>query len=394
MKISECNGFKSAGISADIKKTGEKDLGIIFSETPASVAGVFTKNLVRAACVTYNQEIVKSGICRAVIVNSGNANCYTGKQGEKDNREMAQSAAKQLEIPADSVLTASTGVIGEPLPVDKIRNAVPELTESFSPNGFTDFAEAIMTTDLAPKIVSIQKQIGENTYTVTGAAKGSGMIKPDMATMLCFICTDIKAEPEILQEILTAAADKSFNRITVDGDTSTNDMVLVMANGLSNAEIKTPDDKQAFSDTLDEVCLDLAKMIVKDGEGATKLVKITVKGAETNDSAYKIADTVANSSLVKTAFFGEDANWGRIIAAAGRAKVPMAPEKTDLYFDNILMVSKGSCCGKDAEAEATKVLKKPEFEVVLDLNMGSGTDYVYTCDFSIDYVKINADYRT
>ncbi len=394
MKILKCKGFKAGGVSAGIKATGDKDLGIIYSETPADTAGVFTKNLVQAACVTYNQDQLKKGTCRAIIANSGNANCYTGVQGETDNKTMAEAAASALDIPADSVLAASTGVIGEPLPVDNISRAVPPLAASLSSEGFKDFSEAIMTTDKMPKVVSIQGKIGGQSYTVTGTAKGSGMIKPDMATMLCFICTDLKADSNILQEALNASVNQSFNRITVDGDTSTNDMVILMANGQSEAAIQSPEDKTAFQAILDNVCLDLAKMIVKDGEGATKLVKITVKGAETDGDAYAVADTVAESSLVKTAFFGEDANWGRIIAAAGRAKVKMIPEKTDLYFNNILMVNQGTGCGKTAEAKATEVLKKSEFEVIIDLNIGKGTSYVYTCDFSIDYVKINADYRT
>ncbi len=389
-----CPGFKAAGVASGIKKTGEKDLGLVFSESPASAAGVFTRNRVKAAPVLLDRERIKSGACQAVIVNSGNANCCTGDQGMRDAKAMTRIAASGLGISEDLVLVASTGVIGKPLPIKKIEAAIPDLIRSASPEGISDLAVAIMTTDTVPKIVSRQGHMEGKTFTVTGVAKGAGMIRPDMATMLCFICTDIDAPPDLLQETLSAANERSFNRITIDGDTSTNDTVIVMANGLSGATIKTKDHKESFQSVLDDVLISLAKELVKDGEGATKLVEIIVKGALSDKDAHKIADTVANSNLVKTAFFGEDANWGRILAAAGRAKVPIEPGRIDIFFDDVQMVKNGMGCGKAAEADVTKVLKRPEFKISIDLNMGNGYDSVFTCDFSIDYVRINADYRS
>jgi glutamate N-acetyltransferase/amino-acid N-acetyltransferase len=251
-----------------------------------------------------------------------------------------------------------------------------------------------MTTDTVPKVISRRGELDGKPFTVTGVAKGSGMIRPDMATMLCFVMTDIQASPGVLKQLLVASVDRSLNRITVDGDTSTNDTALLMANGASGIEIITPAQQDAFQAVLDEVLIALAKWLIKDGEGATKLVEIIVKGAASDPEAHKIADTVANSNLTKTALFGEDANWGRILAAAGRARVPIEPEKIDILFGPVLMIQNGLGCGQAAEAEATKVLQQSEYDITIDLKMGSGSATVYTCDFSIDYVKINADYRT
>ena len=389
-----CKGFKAGGVASGLKKNGNKDLGILYSEKPAVGAGVFTKNLIQASSVGYDRECLNNGECQAIIVNSGNANCCTGERGMQDTIAMAKSAASGLGIEESLVLVASTGVIGEPLPVEKIETAVPVLAGGLTSKGFTDFAESIMTTDTVTKIVSKQGEIDGKTYTVTGVAKGAGMIQPNMATMLCFVCTDIGVSQDVLKKALAAGVDRSFNRITIDGDTSTNDMVVVMANGLSGAEVSKSIHENIFQDVLDDVLISLAKMVVKDGEGATKLVEIKVKGAGSDKDAYIIADTVANSNLVKTAFFGEDANWGRIIGAVGRAGVPVSPNTIDIYFNDIIMVKNSMGCGDAAEAEATKVLKESEFAVTIDLNMGTGETTVFTCDFSLDYVRINADYRS
>ena len=389
-----CPGFKAAGMAANIKKDGNKDLGLILSETDASAAAVFTRNLIKAAPVILDEERIRKGRCRAIIVNSGNANCCTGINGMNDALEMAKVTASELGISEELVLVASTGVIGEQFPIEKITAAVPEIKNSLSSNGFTDFAQSIMTTDTYPKIVSQKGEIDGKVYTVTGIAKGSGMICPDMATMLAFICTDAEIAPDMLKDILVTSTDRSFNRITIDGDTSTNDTVIIMANGCSGAVIKNDSQKEIFQNMLDNTMLNLAKMIVKDGEGATKLVEIIVKGASSNKDARIVADTVANSSLVKTALFGEDANWGRIIAAAGRSKAPVKPDQIDIFFDDIMMVKNSTGCGSKAEFDATDILKNPEFSITLNLNMGTGYASVFTCDFSIDYVKINADYRT
>ncbi|MBW1892451.1 MAG: bifunctional glutamate N-acetyltransferase/amino-acid acetyltransferase ArgJ [Deltaproteobacteria bacterium] len=390
----ECPGFKAAGVAAGLKKDGRKDLGIIFSEVPANVAGVFTKNSVQAACISLCKKRIESGKAQAIIANSGNANCCTGKNGMRDTMLMSEYISQGLDLSEEMVFVASTGVIGVPLPVDLIRSAMPDLIGSLSGYGFADFAEAVMTTDTFRKMSSRQGIHDGKKFTVIGVAKGSGMIHPDMATMLCFVCSDIDAPPEMLQTMLASSVHDSFNRITVDGDTSTNDMVLLMANGLSGVRLNSNSDMDVFQKELDVVLKDLARQIVKDGEGATKLVEIEVKGAQSDSDARLVADTVANSNLVKTAFFGQDANWGRIIAAAGRAGAKLDQDKIDIYFDGIEIVSCGVFSGNDAEREATKILEKPEFIITIDLNIGQGKASVLTCDFSVEYVKINADYRT
>lgn len=389
-------GFLAAGIAAGIKKNGELDLGLLVSERPAVAAGVFTKNRVTASCVRLDRErLAASGTCRAIIVNSGNANCCTGEDGMNDAVAMAKAAAGDLGIDEELVLVASTGVIGQKLPVEKVEAAVPGLTRMLSAEeGFDAFARAIMTTDTVPKVVARKGEIGGIAYTITGIAKGAGMIRPDMATMLCFVATDIGIGQDDLGRIVAGANEKSFNRITIDGDTSTNDTLLVLANGMSGAEVRTHDDRAAFSETLETVLVELARMCVRDGEGATKLVKISVVNAASRADARRIADTVANSNLVKTAFFGQDANWGRIIAAMGRAGAEFDPERVDLYFDDVLLVENGRYAGQAAENAATEVLRQPEFVVRIDLKAGTEEEIAWTCDFSIDYVKINADYRS
>ena len=388
-------GFKAAGIAAGIKKNGNKDLGLIYSESPAAAAGVFTKNKVQAACVTLDRKRLEGqGACQAIIVNSGNANCCTGAAGMADAVAMGEAAARVLGIDGEHVMVASTGVIGQRMPMDKVKDAVPELAATLSEDGLTDFAEAIMTTDTVPKRVTRQGDVDGLKYTIAGVAKGAGMIRPDMATMLCFVCTDIDIDQGDLQKLVSTANDKSFNRITIDGDTSTNDTLLVLANGMSGACAKTPVQVAAFGKMLEEVLVALAKMVVMDGEGATKLVQISVNGALSDVDARLIADTVANSNLVKTAFFGEDANWGRIVAAMGRSGVDFDYETVDLYFDSVRLIENGEYVGPEAEAAATEVLRQQEFEVGIDIKKGSGKAHVWTCDFSVDYVRINADYRS
>ncbi len=393
MKIIPCPGFRAGGTAAGIKRNGRKDLGLVVCETPASAAGLFTRNRVQAAPVLIDRERIAKGICRAVIVNSGNANCCTGTEGYQNGLRMARAAEAGLGLAEGHVLVASTGVIGEPLPIDRIEQAVPELLSRLTPEGIADFAEAIMTTDRVPKVISRQGRIDGQMFTVTGVAKGAGMIRPDVATMLCFIMTDIQAAPAVLREFLSVGAERSFNRITVDGDTSTNDTILLLASGLS-AAVDTPASRMAFQSVLDEVMLALAKWVVKDAEGANKLVAIEVRGAHSDADAHRIADTIANSPLVKTALFGEDANWGRILAAAGRAGIPIDPHRIDVFIGPVQMVADGIGCGKEAEIEATAVLRGDEFRIALDLHLGRHRSTVYTCDLSLDYVKINADYRS
>jgi len=389
-----CMGFKAAGLASGIKKNGAKDLGVIISESPANAAGVFTTNKVQAAPVVLDKERIKTGICQAVIVNSGNANCCTGEQGMRDAKTMAKCVANDLGISEEMVLVASTGVIGEPLLIGKIKDSVPGLVKIAKMDGFQDFAEAILTTDTVPKIIVREGNLGGKIFKVMGIAKGAGMIHPNMATLLGFLCTDVQISSKMLSDALNQANQKSFNRITVDGDTSTNDTVLIMANGMSGAEIDNEKDQSVFQDILNDVMVSLSRLLVKDAEGATKLVEITVKGAKSDMDARAIADTIADSSLVKTALFGEDANWGRILAAAGRAGIAFDPEKVEIYFNDVLMVKAGKGCGPEAETQASKVLRESEFSIFVHLHLGNGGASVLTCDLSIDYVKINADYRS
>ncbi len=389
-----CQGFSASGIYAGIKKKELKDLGLIVSDVPAAVAGVFTKNQIKAAPVLLDMERIKSGTCRAVIANSGNANCCTGDQGIKNAIRMAKAVAEKLGVPEEMVLVSSTGVIGQNLPVEKIESNIPRLFDVLSSDGFIDFAESIMTTDTKPKMLSRKVAVAGKFFSITGIAKGAGMIRPDMATMLSYVCTDVEADPTTLKRLLKDAVNLSYNRITIDGDTSTNDTVLILANGKSGLSLHDAAVKDAFKDALEEMLITLAKMVVKDGEGVTKLVEIKVSGAASNEDAKIMADTVAHSNLVKTAFFGEDANWGRIIGALGRSGVTLNPDTIDICFNDIMLVKNGLWCGAETETAATKVMKLPEFAVNIDVHLGVGQASCWTCDFSIDYVKINADYRS
>lgn len=394
MKSNTCPGFKFSGIASGIKVNGNPDLGLIISENEADIAAVFTKNLVCAAPVLLCKERINQGRAKAIIANSGNANCCTGEKGMENAYKMTKVISDALKISDDKVFCASTGVIGEPMPVEKIEASASKLIESASTDGMNDFATAIMTTDLVSKIYTTKREVAGKTITVTGAAKGSGMIQPGMATMLCFICTDMGIASKDLYKVLLDGTEKSFNRITVDGDMSTNDTVMVMANGMSGLKSDDPAAMKAFDEMLSETLLALAKMVVKDGEGATKLVKIEVNGAPTNNDALLAAREIANSNLVKTALFGEDANWGRIIAAAGRSGAKLDQTKIDIFFNDVQMVKDGMGLGKTVEAEVSKILKSPEYTIRLELNIGQGKDFMYTCDFSYDYVKINISYRS
>jgi len=390
----EVPGFVAGAIAAGIKKKEKKDLAIIFSEVPACAAGLFTTNRVQAAPVMLDRKRIRSGCAQAIIANSGNANACTGPNGMEATRTMTNSTGSALGIKEQLVLVASTGVIGEPLNLFAVTSAIPRLAKQLGPSGFVEVAQAIMTTDTFPKVLSKQTRVGAKEFTVTAVAKGAGMIRPDMATMLCFVCTDMGANPEALQKALKEAVASSFNTITVDGDTSTNDTVLMLANGISGLHLKEPSCRKAFQAVLDELLAGLALQIVKDGEGATKLVSIKIEQAASENDARQIAATIANSPLVKTAFFGEDANWGRIIAAIGRAGIQINPETIDIFVDNVPLVRNTQGCGEEAEKAATRILKKNAFTITVDLNLGSKTATVHTCDLSTDYVKINANYRT
>ncbi|MGD9825298.1 bifunctional glutamate N-acetyltransferase/amino-acid acetyltransferase ArgJ [Desulfobacter sp.] len=391
-------GFKFAGIRAGIKKKKARDLGLIYTEKPASAAALFTRNQVVAAPVILGRKTMEKGLLQAVLVNSGNANCFTGEQGVADAKQCVALVAKALNIDPEYVIVSSTGVIGAPLPMDKFETGIPEAVACLDSCTLEDFAKAILTTDTCTKIVSRQGKTitsgDEKIFTITGVAKGSGMIRPDMATMLAYVFTDADISSSLLKQALTHAASRSFNRITVDGDTSTNDTLLCMANGAGQAVIDNDGSLKAFQAVLDDVCYALAKMIIKDGEGATKLASITVKGALTRQDAFAAAEAIAHSPLVKTAIYGQDPNWGRITAAAGRSGATVDQNKMDLYFDDVLLVQNGQWQGKAAEKKAAHIMKQDEIRIVLDLNLGEGQDQFLFCDFSENYVKINADYRS
>ncbi len=389
-----CTGFAAAGVACGIKKNGKRDLGLLACEKPAAVAGVFTRNRVKAAPVLLDLERVAAGRCRAVVVNAGNANCCTGQQGMRNARRMAACVAGELGMDETEVLVASTGVIGQQLPVARIEAAAPELARALDPCGFGRLAEAIMTTDTVPKLVWRRGEIGGKAFTIVGTAKGSGMICPDMATMLCFVCTDVDIAAADLRECLVQAVAPTLNAITVDGDTSTNDTTLVLASGLSGAAARKPEEVAVFRDLLQDLLAELARMLVRDAEGATKLIEVAVTGAADAAEARRVAYTIAHSPLVKTACFGQDANWGRIIAAAGRSGVNVDPQRMRILFDDVVLYARGGWTGAAAEAAATAVLQKPEFRLTVDLGRGAASAGVLTCDFSLDYVRINADYRS
>ncbi len=388
-------GFRFSGIASGIKSSGKADLALIVADTPAKCAGVFTQNKVIAAPLVISKPKIASGVCQAILVNSGNANACTGEPGLSMAQKTASLVAEQLHIDPQLVAVSSTGVIGVQMPYEPFESHMGELIASLDSQNAEAVAKAIMTTDAFAKMSSACEQ-GDDCYRMLGIAKGAGMIHPNMATMLGFVLTDANVSAGLLQSILSSAVVKSFNAITVDGDTSTNDMVLVLANGASGgAEIQpgTPA-AEIFKDHLERVLLDLAKMIVRDGEGASKLVRVKVTGAVSEDEARIAARSVATSSLVKTAFFGEDANWGRIIAAVGYSGIDVDPTKLSIHFNDIAVTQNGLSTGPELEAQATEVLKLDEFTVTVDLQMGCSEFSYYTSDLTYDYVKINADYRS
>ena len=389
------SGFLAGALHCGVKKDGGLDLAIIFSERPAAAAGMFTRNLAKAAPVVYSKKVADSGLARAVVVNSGNANAVTGEQGALDARAMAETTAKSLGLEPREVAVASTGTIGVNLPIDSVVEGIKRLAPSLSADGGDDAAKAIMTTDTFSKSVAVKIPLSKGEIVIGGMTKGAGMICPDMATMLAFITTDAEVEPAFLSRALGAAVGPSFNSITVDGDCSTNDTVIAMANGAAGAAPinSLSADYYAFHTALQFVCMKLAEMIVRDGEGATKLIRIEVVGAITREDAHKTAKTIANSLLVKTAMFGNDANWGRIIMAVGSAGVEINPEIIDIFLCDIPMLKSGRPRQFDEE-QAAEALAEKEVSVKVDLHMGSESATVLTCDLSYDYVKINASYRT
>jgi len=387
-------GFTAAGVRCGIKQSGS-DLAIIYSEADCSVAGVFTTNAFKAASVLINQERLGAGRARAVVVNSGNANACTGEQGLKDARYICRFAAELLNVPENEVFNASTGIIGVPLPMDKIEVGIMDAVAELAEDGGDKAALAIITTDTGPKTSSYEIEISGKAVRIGGICKGAGMICPNMATMLCFITTDARIDPRTLQKCLVSNVECSFNSLSVDGDMSTNDSLIILANGQSGCERideGTPE-YEIFDRALGQVCLDLAKAIARDGEGATKYVEVHVKNAESYADAKSAAMTIANSPLVKTAIFGEDPNWGRVLCAAGRSQAKVVPEKTSLYFGDVKIVENGEPLGLEAQAARKPMLEK-DLIITLDLGLGTESATAFTCDFSYDYVKINAEYHT
>jgi len=387
-------GFLFSTAEAAIKKPGRKDLALIYSKVEANIAGMFTTNKVKAAPVRLDMKRIKGGRGQAIVVNSGNANACTGKKGMEDAAEMANLVAHGLKIKPSLVFVCSTGVIGTPMPMARIRPNISELIKNLGKALIEDVAGAIMTTDTFPKIVRKKVKIKGKTGSIVGICKGAGMICPRMATMLCFIMTDIAVHRKALDKVLDESVKRSFNRITVDGDMSTNDTVLIMANGmLGNEEITEKSESYAaFRNALSGVTYELSKLIAMDGEGATKFIEIEVKGARNEADAEKAAFAVGNSNLVKTAMYGNDANWGRIMAALGYSGIDIKEEKVDIYFSKVKMVSKGMTTGKDKEAG--DVLRQKQVKIIINLHAGKASAKVLTCDMTEQYVRVNADYRT
>ncbi len=393
----QVQGFSAAAVKAGIRYPDRLDLGLIYSRTPAVTVGMFTTNKVKAAPLLLDMERLRGGLAQAVLINSGNANACTGDKGMQAALATSAMVARELGIDEALVQVASTGVIGQDLPIEPFARSVPELATQLTADGFEPLSRAIMTTDTVAKVATATITINGVEVSLLGVAKGSGMIMPDMATMLCFIVTDAQIVFPVLNRLVREGVDRSFNRITVDGDTSTNDMVLVMANGAAGNDWIDEDNAEAmrqFGEALHGIMRDLATKIVADGEGATKLVTICVAGARNEQEAMNAAQTIANSALVKTAFFGEDANWGRIIAALGRSDCHFLQERVSIDFDAVRLVDNGFYQGPDREAAATEVLKQRQFTVTIDLREGNAKVEVLTCDLSFDYVKINADYRS
>lgn len=387
-------GFRAAGLHCGIKRA-RADLALIVSDVPATCAAVFTTNRVKAAPVLVSMEHVRSGRCRAVVVASGNANACTGPKGLEDARAMARTTGDALGIAPGEVVVASTGVIGVPMPIGKVCAGIRRASAALCPDGSRQAAEAILTTDRMVKEVAVEGEICGRPVRIGGIAKGSGMIHPNMATMLAFVTTDAAITPGMLRRALVRSVERSFNMISVDGDTSTNDMAVALASGLAgNPAISSEGaDFDAFTEGMDWVTGRLARMIVEDGEGATRLIKVEVRGARTEKDARQVARTIASSNLVKTAVFGADPNWGRVLAAAGRAGVEFDADHVDVFIGDVLVAMAGEAVEFD-EPRAREALASKEVLIAVDLHAGFESACAYTCDLSYEYVRINASYRT
>ena len=396
--VCSAKGFRAAGVAAEIKYKGRNDVALIVADEPCAAAAVFTTNKVAAAPVLYDREIVKGGKVQAILANSGCANACTGKMGLRDAELSALATAGELGINPKHVLVASTGVIGRPLPMDRLLAGMKAAAKKLGNTPAHGLAaeKAVMTTDTKPKQACATVRIGGKTVTVGGMSKGSGMIEPNMATMLGFVTTDAAVSPRMLKRALQLAVGRSFNRLVVDGDESTNDSCFILASGLAgNAEItKVGKDFDAFVEALSSVTVSLARQMATDGEGATKFVTVTVKGAKTAKDAERAARAIAKSPLSKTSWFGRDPNWGRVLAAAGYSGADVVDMKAEVFYDKVWAFRFGKIADEKQLAKLAAVMKKDAFEVVVDLHLGAYESSIYTCDFSLDYVHINADYTT
>ena len=396
--VCSAKGFRAAGVAAEIKYKGRNDVALLVADAPCAAAAVFTTNRVAAAPVLYDREIVKGGKVQAILANSGCANACTGEQGLKDAKLSALVTAGELGIDPRHVLVASTGVIGRPLPMDRLLAGLKSAKAALGRTAAHGLAaeKAVMTTDTRPKEACVTTVIGGRKVTVGGMAKGSGMIEPNMATMLGFVTTDAAITSAMLRRALRLAIAKSFNHVVVDGDESTNDSVFLLASGAAgNAPItRGGADFEAFRAALEAVCVSLARQMATDGEGATKFVTVTVKGAASEKDAARAARAVAKSPLAKTSWFGRDPNWGRVLAAVGYSGAAVEDMKAEVFYDGVWAFRRGEVADEKQLAKLAKVLKKDAFEVVVDLHLGNDESSVYTCDLSLDYVHINADYTT
>lgn len=390
--VTSPKGFMAAGVACQIKQSGRKDMAVILSDKPSAVSAVFTTNKVAAAPVLLSKKHVANGVAQAVVINSGNANACTGDKGYQDALQMAKIAGEAMNIDPENIIVSSTGIIGVPLPMEKVEEGIRKAVQGLSESKGPDAAQAIITTDTFKKESAVAVEINGQEVIVGGMAKGSGMIAPNMATMLAVITTDAIIASQDLNILLKEAVDKSFNSITVDGDTSTNDMVVVLANGESGVNIDH-DNIDVFQSAIEQVCIELAKLIVRDGEGATKFIEIDVIGADDDSDAKKVAMAIANSNLVKTAFFGQDANWGRIVAAVGYSSAAVDQTKVDVYYGDEKLVEDGGVIAYDT-GKVDRAIKAKDINIKVDLKLGGGKARVWTCDFSYDYVKINAEYHT
>ena len=394
--ITAVPGILASGMAAGIKPSGKKDLALIYSSAPARAAAVFTTNQVKGAPVLVSQEHIRDGRAQAIVASSGCANVCTGEQGIKDAREMTKTVGELLRIKPGQVLIAATGVIGQPLPMDKIRGALPKLVKGLTPQGGRSAAEAIMTTDTRPKEAALRLDLGGRPITIGGIAKGVAMLEPHLATMFCFLATDAMVSADALPRVLKRTADVSFNRITVDGDQSTSDTVAVLANGLAeNAPLERGSrGLREFARGLEAVAARLARMLVADGEGTTKIVAVTVRGAASRRDALLAARSVANSPLVKTAINGADPNWGRIMMALGKSAARVEQDKVSIAFGDERMVERGMLKDDIQLERVRKIMGQAEYDITIDLGIGRGEDRVWTSDLSEEYVRLNSKYTT